>query len=365
MRVIHLYVSGTRDSIERASAYFRNEAHSALALIPLSQKQFCFNVSGLFPDRTSFDADSFRSHVFRGEQGELDVKFFDVCDGSVLDKPVVIVGAPRSGTTLLFETMAQSRDLWTIGRESHTIFEPKKKRSPDERGNRMDARDADEPTKRLINIGFLSAIRNRSGRLYLDGGDACNLASVRLLEKTPRNSLRIPFIEAVFRECRFIFLYREPWSNIASIIDGWQTPYFNNCCIDGKQWKFLLPPNWRQLIHKSVPEIAAAQWRAANTFILDDLSRIPRERWKFISYEQLVTDPRRALRNIWSFAGLETDAAFDQVLAQPLPQSSSTVSSPSPEKWRRHEDTLSVIVPTLEDVLMRIRGLSSYQDEAP
>ena len=36
---------------------------------------------------------------------------------------IFIVAAPRSGSTLLFETLLRSPTLWTIGGESHAIFQ--------------------------------------------------------------------------------------------------------------------------------------------------------------------------------------------------------------------------------------------------
>ena len=39
------------------------------------------------------------------------------------DRPVFILAAPRSGSTLLFETLAHSTTLWTIGGEGHEIIE--------------------------------------------------------------------------------------------------------------------------------------------------------------------------------------------------------------------------------------------------
>lgn len=41
----------------------------------------------------------------------------------VFDRPVFIVSSPRSGSTLLFETLAQAGGLYTIGQESHALIE--------------------------------------------------------------------------------------------------------------------------------------------------------------------------------------------------------------------------------------------------
>src|SRR5207253_6106293 len=40
-----------------------------------------------------------------------------------LPRPVFIVSPPRSGTSLLFEVLASSPDLHTIGGESHQVIE--------------------------------------------------------------------------------------------------------------------------------------------------------------------------------------------------------------------------------------------------
>src|SRR5207248_425512 len=41
----------------------------------------------------------------------------------IFDRPVIIVAAPRSGSTLLFETLAGSPDFFTVGGESHEVIE--------------------------------------------------------------------------------------------------------------------------------------------------------------------------------------------------------------------------------------------------
>lgn len=40
----------------------------------------------------------------------------------VFEKPVFIVSAPRSGSTLLFETLITSSHIWSIRKESHGIY---------------------------------------------------------------------------------------------------------------------------------------------------------------------------------------------------------------------------------------------------
>jgi hypothetical protein len=58
-----------------------------------------------------FDADAAKS---AGVAAGVDPRF---------DRPIFIVNPPRSGSSLLFETLAQAKDVYTIGGESHGLIE--------------------------------------------------------------------------------------------------------------------------------------------------------------------------------------------------------------------------------------------------
>src|SRR5438093_283101 len=63
----------------------------------------------------------------------------------MIDRPVIVVSPPRSGSSLLFETLSMSPDLWTVGGESHRIIEGVPALHPKARNwgsNRLDALDA-------------------------------------------------------------------------------------------------------------------------------------------------------------------------------------------------------------------------------
>src|SRR3954468_16814436 len=110
----------------------------------------------------------------------------------MLTRPIIIVSAPRSGSTLLLETLAASPDLWSVGGESHAVIEGIPWLHPGSRGwesNRLGRADADARTIRLLRRRFSAAVRDRVGRRAPVGPPR-----VRLLEKTPRNALRIPFL---------------------------------------------------------------------------------------------------------------------------------------------------------------------------
>jgi hypothetical protein len=89
---------------------------------------------------------------------------------------------------------------------------------------------------------------------------------VRVLEKTPKNALRVPFIDRVFPQAHFVYLYRDVRETLASMIEAWQSGRFVTYPElpdwRGPPWSLLLVPGWRELAGKPVAEIVAAQWQA-------------------------------------------------------------------------------------------------------
>src|SRR5262249_15010011 len=135
------------------------------------------------------------------------------------DRPIFIVAAPRSGSTLLFETLACSGSLWTAGDETHGVIESHAELLPGAgvESHRLTAAHARPALAAAIIAAFAAKLRNRQGH-----GPAAG-AAVRFLEKTPKNALRIPFFKSLFPDARFIFLWREPEENISSIMEAWRT----------------------------------------------------------------------------------------------------------------------------------------------
>ena len=180
---------------------------------------------------------------------------------SPLIAPVFIVSAPRSGSTMLFELLARSPDVWTIGGESHLIIESLPKLDPIARGydsNRLTEADADADTVRELQNTFYCMLRDREGRLVSNAR-----GGARMLEKTPKNALRIPFLAAAFPGARFIYLYREPRGNISSILDAWRAQKFVTYpelpdWPRAEKWSLLLTEGWRALADRPLAEVARA-----------------------------------------------------------------------------------------------------------
>lgn len=182
--------------------------------------------------------------------------------------------------------------------------------------------------------------------------------AVRMLEKTPQNALRIPFLRALFPDTRFLVLYRDPAQNISSILEGWQSQRFIAYrALPGWQHgarSFLLTPGWEMLADRPLVEIAAQQWRLANETILADLTALPVSHWLFVRYADLVTAPMPTLHQIAVFDDLCWDDNVERVVAQALPLSRMIFSSPAPEKWRKHAVALAMVLPGVEPVVQQI-----------
>ncbi|MDE0776517.1 MAG: sulfotransferase [Nocardioides sp.] len=115
---------------------------------------------------------------------------------------VILLGSPRSGTTLLghiFEVHPdvayanEPRLLWRYGN--------------DRRSDALRPNHATSEVKRHIREGF----RNQ----LVEAG--CNF----LVEKTPSNSLRVGFVDEVLPDARYIHIVRDGREAVAAIHDKW------------------------------------------------------------------------------------------------------------------------------------------------
>jgi hypothetical protein len=179
---------------------------------------------------------------------------------------------------------------------------------------------------------------------------------LRLLEKTPKNALRLPLLDALFPDALYIYLYREPHENISSLIEGWESGRFVTYPDlpgwEGRPWSYLLVPGWRELIGQPLAAIASAQWRRTQEILLDDFKAIPNQRVHALGYRDFLADPARHVAEICAFAGI----GWDRTLPATLPLSRHTVTPPHPDKWRRHEDAIAQYLPALRATDERARA---------
>jgi hypothetical protein len=259
---------------------------------------------------------------------------------SRFDRPIFIVSTPRSGSTLLFETLKQAGNAHTVGGESHWIIEDIPGLSPSERGwssNRLTAGDAAPATVEQLSRAFYEASADRDGRAAS--------GRIRLLEKTPKNGLRVPFFKAAYPDALFVYLYRDVRQTLASMLEAWASGAFQTYPElpgwPGPPWSLLLVPGWENLKRRSLPEIAAQQWATTTEILVDDLRNLPTGAVRALDYDEFLAAPQATMERICPSLGLD----WDRVLGDRLPLSVTTVSQPRPEKWRRLEAIIESVMP--------------------
>ena len=262
------------------------------------------------------------------------------------DRPIIILSAPRAGSTLLFETLSNNQELWHINDESHGIFEsiPQLKIENNEHlSNILTKNDYSKNIEHQIKSGFISKLVNNYWGPYNDLSNNHKPTQIRLLEKTPKNALRIEFLSEIFPDARFIFLYRKPEANISSIIEGWksgnfvtypQLPNWNH----QYPWSYLLPKGWQDFNELTLADIANFQYQSANQAIINELSRLESSQFTCVAYEDFIDNKYDQLKNICEFSEIPFGPKM-QALANDsqLPLSRFTVDPPSPEKWKKNE----------------------------
>jgi hypothetical protein len=272
------------------------------------------------------------------------------------DRPVFLISPPRSGSTLWFETLTQAHGVFTIGSESHALIEGVPGLNIVDSGldsNRLDASAATPPVAAELRRRFFARLCDRDGQVP-------NGQAVRLLEKTPKNSLRVPFLAQVFPQAHFVFLYREVRETLSSMIEAWRSgrfvtypglPGWNN----ELPWSLLLTPGWRDLNGRALHEVVAAQWEITTRTLLDDLSAVPAERLHVARYDALLADPSAAISRLCT----ALDFDWDRPLDAKLPLSRYTVSAPDAQKWRRHEHEIMQVLPGLEATIERAQRFAA------
>lgn len=271
----------------------------------------------------------------------------------LIDRPIVVVSTPRSGSTFLYETLERAPALFTTGQESHFLIEDMPGLSPPGRGwdsNRLTPADATAERAESISREFYRQARDRDGK--------APEGAIRLLEKTPKNALRIPFFDSIWPDCRFVYLYRDVRETLASMMEAWASGGFRTYPDlpgwQGYPWSMVLVPGWRELIGRPLPEIVARQWATTTEIMIADLEALPHDRVKALNYSDFKAGPEPTIRHL----AQALDLAWDRGLQSVLPLSKTTVSPPRQDKWRRLEAVIEAVLPIVEDADRKARAFA-------
>jgi len=123
--------------------------------------------------------------------------------GPRIASPIVVLGAPRSGTTLLAQVLAAHPDVTAL-REPRLVW----RYGNDRLSDQMRPAHATPDVIDHIHAGFAAAIAGGGGS--------------RVVEKTPANAVRPDFVDAVFPDARYVHITRNGWGAVPSISAFWQ-----------------------------------------------------------------------------------------------------------------------------------------------
>jgi hypothetical protein len=211
--------------------------------------------------------------------------------------PVFIVGAPRSGTTLLRVTLNRHSQLAVAG-ETHYFQRVYARRhafgDPGSVRNReriVGAYLAIEPVRRLgMDMGVLRQRMMSEGVTWsalfasMIGTYADSKGKQHTGEKTPQHALHVKTLCEWFPDCSIIHLVRDPRAAVCSLT---HMPWASRSVLMG-----------------------ARTWRLFNTAACTVSTR---ENYMRVKYEELVAQPEEQLRRVCSHIGLE----YQEALLQP------------------------------------------------
>jgi len=289
----------------------------------------------------------------------------------MIEAPILIIGCPRPGTTLLQYCLSVHPEVWHLRAESHAILEgPFHPARSGYESNRVTAEALTEGQSEALRARFYAAAMNLSrvvsdparllgaetpvARLFsrLSAAALGRLsrvakpARIRFVEKTPKNTLRVPMLARLFPDARFLWLRRRAEPNIRSLVAGWRAgpplgrfwrPRFATYPVAGelrlrdyrgRWWKFALVPGWRDLRGRDVADVATWQYYQCNRFARADLAAIERERVLSVQFEEFIDEPVEYMRQILEWAGLPPSHAVDAFVRR-LPRVNQTSSRPA------------------------------------
>lgn len=123
-------------------------------------------------------------------------------DDALLDRPIVVIGAPRTGTSILGWILARHREV-AFCNEPRLVW----RYGNDRKSDMLRPEDARPAVRSYIRAWLAAYVRESGGR--------------RLVEKTPANSLRMGFVDHVLPDARFVHVLRNPVDAVLSIQHYW------------------------------------------------------------------------------------------------------------------------------------------------
>lgn len=232
--------------------------------------------------------------------------------------PVIIIGAPRSGTNMLRDVLTGLPGMatWPCD-EINYIWRHGNVRYP---SDELPAERATPRVRRYVRRQF-DWVARRYG------------AGV-VVEKTCANSLRMPFVDRIVPEARYIFIRRDGLDAVGSAIERWKAeldwayvlrkarfipvtdvPYYGIQFLRNRVYRLLsreqrlafwgpkLDGMQSILARHSLEEVCALQWQRCVERAATALAAMPDNKYLEVAYEDFVRSPEMQLQRIFGFLG--------------------------------------------------------------
>lgn len=277
-----------------------------------------------------------------------------------LKPPIILFGNTRSGATMVQKVIATHPQVVEWYEPNALWLYPDPGRIHDE----FDASDATDRVKRYIRNRFLRYQKKNDNRI--------------IMEKTPQNMLRIPYVRAIFPEATLLFIVRDPFSFISSVEYKWQqtvtgrgivrrikdTPMSQihhwvrryivqqvNKRILRKKYLSIWGPRYKG-IQDDVNNydrltVIARQWSVISARAEKDMATLEEGTILRLKYEDFVEDPVSDLERICAHCGLDMNNDMVETTRQ-------MVKSDRTQKWKRFDPRdLARILPEISAEMER------------
>jgi hypothetical protein len=203
---------------------------------------------------------------------------------------IFLIGAPRSGTTLLARMLSAHSQIHgraephLITPIAHLGYYGNVQKAP------YDPINVEQAVKEIVaeiprgEAGYLDALRAYTDSIYAQLMEAAPPAKRYLLDKTPAYALVLPFLTKLYPTARYVVLTRHPLAVLTSYVESF---------FDG-DWNVALSHN--PILARYVPALA----------------RVVRERpvpLVHVKYEELVRDPETHFRRVCEYLDVPFESA--------------------------------------------------------
>lgn len=199
----------------------------------------------------------------------------------ISQRPVIVLGAPNSGTTMLVRALDQHPELVNRS-EERVLWNPRFH----EQELTSDYRSAEYASawKKFVIQGNFAYFHRILGHK-------------KIVNKHPENSLRVEFLQAIFPEACYIHLLRDGRAVVNSNLKR------SNSGVPFAGW--VMPPDWEKHVHKEPVEQFAYMWKCCVDSIQTAAPKL--KNFKEIRYEDLAAGQDEVFRDLFQWLQITAD----------------------------------------------------------